>query len=312
VNPARIAVGKATAMLAAISLLPAVSVLAADPWPAAQAVLDARCISCHGEQKQKAGLRLDSLEAVLRGGQGGPVIQPGRPEASALVIRTLLAADDDDRMPPTGERLASADLAALRAWISASAPVSPATAAEAVPLPTAPLVASEVTAALVEAHVVVRVLPGGWWSVNGSHVPGGITSAILAQLAVAGPAILDLDLARSGITGAQLAAILRACPRVERLRLSECPIGDPELAAIAQSTTLTHLVLLGTQVSDAGLMALAPLTRLERLYLQNTAVSPAGRTALETILPDCQIDLGPDGLPSGAPPAKKKGRNRKP
>ena len=42
-------------------------------------VLVERCQKCHGPKTQKANLRLDSAAAVLRGGDSGPVIDPGRP-----------------------------------------------------------------------------------------------------------------------------------------------------------------------------------------------------------------------------------------
>ena len=294
-------------------------VFAADPWPAAQAVLQERCIECHGEKKQKAGLRLDSLEALLRGGQSGPAFQPGKPETSALVVRTLMSEDDDDRMPPKGPHLSTAQIDALRSWITAYTPPAPAAvrpalpAAPVGPVPAAPAVDPQVLSDMAKAQVLVRVLPGGWWSVNAGHVSGGVTGAILDRLAVAGPAILDVDLSRSGITSKQLATLFKACPKVERLRLSACPIGDADLAIIAQSPTLTHLVLIATLVTDAGLPSLKPLEHLESLYLYQTPVTPAGSAALASLLPDCQINLGPDDLPSGAAPAarKKQGKKKK-
>ena len=48
-------------------------------------VLEAHCINCHGPAKQKAGLRLDSRAALIKGGDSGPTIEPGRPEASRLI-----------------------------------------------------------------------------------------------------------------------------------------------------------------------------------------------------------------------------------
>src|SRR5205807_3925136 len=45
-------------------------------------VLSANCFSCHGPEKQKGSLRLDSRTAMLTGGDSGPVIVPGHPEES--------------------------------------------------------------------------------------------------------------------------------------------------------------------------------------------------------------------------------------
>src|SRR5204862_736347 len=48
-------------------------------------VLAERCYECHGEKKQKGGLRLDSAAAVLKGGDSGAALVPGKPEESRLV-----------------------------------------------------------------------------------------------------------------------------------------------------------------------------------------------------------------------------------
>jgi mono/diheme cytochrome c family protein len=47
-------------------------------------VLATHCISCHGPAKQKAGLRLDTADGMKKGGESGPVINKGKPEASRL------------------------------------------------------------------------------------------------------------------------------------------------------------------------------------------------------------------------------------
>ena len=44
-----------------------------------------KCYACHGAEKQKGGLRLDSREAILKGGESGPAVVPGKPEESLLV-----------------------------------------------------------------------------------------------------------------------------------------------------------------------------------------------------------------------------------
>ena len=43
------------------------------------------CYKCHGPDEQKSGLRLDSRQAMLAGGESGPAIDPGKPEASLLI-----------------------------------------------------------------------------------------------------------------------------------------------------------------------------------------------------------------------------------
>ena len=84
-------------------------------------VLKARCYSCHGALKQKAGLRLDTAELILQGAKSGPVVVPDRLDASVLLDR-VESPDADERMPPEGESLSATEIAALRDWIASGAP----------------------------------------------------------------------------------------------------------------------------------------------------------------------------------------------
>ncbi len=77
-------------------------------------VLEAHCIQCHGASKQKAGLRLDSRAALLKGGDSGQAIEPGRPEGSRLIEAVNHSADL--QMPPKG-KLKEAEVAALSRWV---------------------------------------------------------------------------------------------------------------------------------------------------------------------------------------------------
>jgi cytochrome c553 len=80
------------------------------------------CVRCHGPTKQRAGLRLDSPAAILTGGEGGPVLVPGDPEASRLI--QVIRYDDDLQMPPKG-KLADPLIADLTSWVKRGAPTPP-------------------------------------------------------------------------------------------------------------------------------------------------------------------------------------------
>ena len=82
-------------------------------------VLVEHCHKCHGPTKQWAGLRLDSREAILKGGDHGPAIVPERPDASVL-IRAVRHVDDKLKMPENG-KLAESEIAALSRWIERGA-----------------------------------------------------------------------------------------------------------------------------------------------------------------------------------------------
>lgn len=82
-------------------------------------VLSHKCVSCHGPEKQKGGLRLDQRDLALKPGKSGrPSVVPGDPGRSELARACLLSPSHDEAMPPDGkERLTDAELAALLAWI---------------------------------------------------------------------------------------------------------------------------------------------------------------------------------------------------
>ena len=77
------------------------------------------CVSCHGPDKQKGGLRLDSKAGWRTGGDSGPAIQPGKPESS-LLVKALHGKDGLEQMPPKG-KLADNEIAALTKWVLAGA-----------------------------------------------------------------------------------------------------------------------------------------------------------------------------------------------
>ena len=114
----RVALGLVLALLAA-----APTHAAADYLREIKPLLRSRCYGCHGALKQKAGLRVDTVESMLRGGKDGPAFKRGEPDASPLV-RRVAEKDIAERMPPEheGEALSADQIALLRGWIAAGAP----------------------------------------------------------------------------------------------------------------------------------------------------------------------------------------------
>jgi mono/diheme cytochrome c family protein len=124
--------------IAALALTPAVQAespsAAASPQAAeffekqVRPILADHCFSCHGDKKQKGGLRLDSRTALLKGGDDGPVVTPGNPEKSILI--RAIRHDGDLKMPPKG-KLTDAAIDALTQWVKMGAPWPEASAAAA-------------------------------------------------------------------------------------------------------------------------------------------------------------------------------------
>jgi hypothetical protein len=83
-------------------------------------VLNDRCFECHGSEKVKGGLRLDTHEGLLKGGDSGPAMISGIPEKS-LLIKAIRYQDKDLQMPPK-HRIEPEQVANLEAWIRMGAP----------------------------------------------------------------------------------------------------------------------------------------------------------------------------------------------
>ncbi|HYG33565.1 MAG TPA: c-type cytochrome domain-containing protein, partial [Clostridia bacterium] len=87
-----------------------------------QPVLEDKCVSCHGPEKAKGGLRLDTMEAILKGGESGPVLVAGKSAESDLLKRIRLPEDHDDHMPPAGKpQLTAEETTLLQWWIDSGA-----------------------------------------------------------------------------------------------------------------------------------------------------------------------------------------------
>ena len=87
-------------------------------------ILAQNCVKCHGPDKRRSGLRLDTAAAVRKGGESGPAVVPGDSAKSRMVL-AVTGAEGVKPMPPRGTPLDAAQVAVLKAWIDAGAPPPP-------------------------------------------------------------------------------------------------------------------------------------------------------------------------------------------
>lgn len=75
------------------------------------------CYECHSDENEgaKGGLNLDSLHAILAGGDLGPALKPGDPDGS-LILKAVGYEDVELQMPPDA-KLSDTEIAHLREWI---------------------------------------------------------------------------------------------------------------------------------------------------------------------------------------------------
>jgi hypothetical protein len=248
-------------------------------------VLEKNCTGCHGEAKQKGGLRLDTFAHVMRGSDDRVVVKARDFSTSELHRRIILPASDEDVMPSDGKPLlSSADIALLEKWIAAGAPATepfdaPALARSLV----APLAAPDYRPRLAAATALaqklgVRLVPRSIVPTDGlilrtASAPTQCTDAVLAQLAPVADLIVEAELARTKITDAGLAS-LALCPNLQILDLTQTAVTAQGLGALHLLKNLGVLNLTNTAADKTTAAALKNLPSLHRLWLFGTPADP--------------------------------------
>lgn len=85
-------------------------------------IFEKACFKCHGEQKQKGKLRVDSVEAILKGGENAPNVVKGD-SAKSTLVHSIARLNSDEAMPPDGkgDPLSKEQIGLVRAWIDQGA-----------------------------------------------------------------------------------------------------------------------------------------------------------------------------------------------
>jgi hypothetical protein len=249
-------------------------------------VLEKHCVVCHGAEKQKAKLRLDTFEHAMRGGEVGEVIKPGDARASELFRRITLPETDDEVMPSDGKPLLSRDeMKIIELWIAAGAsatkpladfPTAPAPkAVKAAHVALAPdwrPRAKEIAA--LQKELGLRLVPRSQIATDGlilrtASAPARCDDAALAKLAPVADLIVDAELARTKVTDAGLKA-LAACENLRSIDLTRTAITSDGLAALTGLKKLEAANLTDTAVDDTGVAKLKTVPTLKHVWLFGT------------------------------------------
>ena len=85
-------------------------------------IFEKSCFKCHGPEKKKGDLRVDSLEATLKGGENGPNVVKGN-SAKSTLVHSIARLNEDEAMPPEGkgDPLTKEQIGLVRAWIDQGA-----------------------------------------------------------------------------------------------------------------------------------------------------------------------------------------------
>ena len=231
------------------------------------------CNNCHGRSKQRSRLRLDSFEAVMRGGKHGAVVKAGNTQSSELFHRVTLPGGDDRAMPAEGKKPLSADeIKILQLWIAAGA--SPVLAAEAIkdaPATTTPV--ADVTVEEIDAVAVTKTRAPLAPTV--SQLQKRFPNALDYESRGSADLVVNLSLIGAGFGDEDIAALKPLAEQIVMADFSGTAITDRSAASIAAMKRLRVLRLMRTQITDATVQALSGLNQLESLNVFGTGVTPA-------------------------------------
>ena len=276
-----------------------------------QPILQKSCVECHGPEKSKGKLRLDSRDAALKGGTDGLVIAPHEADESELYRRITLPVSNDDVMPNKGDLLTKAQTDLIRDWINQGAewpegivmvgvtkkdesPAEPAAAPQKLEeyKPTA----AELKAIkeLESLGVAVRPIAANLnWREANFRAQAQDAEAVAKALVPLGKVLglFELNLGSTKITDSDLANI-KGLTNLRRLHLENTPVTDVGLVHLKGLVNLEYLNLYGTAVTDVGLEQLKGLVRLRNLYLWQTRTTETGVANLKKALPNVDISTG--------------------
>jgi hypothetical protein len=236
-------------------------------------VFAGHCNNCHGRSKQRSRLRLDSYEAVMRGGKHGAVVKAGSAQTSELFHRVTLPVGDDKVMPAEGKKPLSADeTKILQLWIAAGA--SPTLAVEAIkdaPATATPVVA-DVTFEEIDAAAVAKARASLAPTVV--QIQKRFPNVLDYESRGSADLVLNVSLLGAGFGDEDMAGLKPLAEQIVMADFSGTAITDRSAASIAAMKRLRVLRLMHTQITDTTVQALSGLNQLQSLNLFGTGVTP--------------------------------------
>ena len=280
-------------------------------------VFEAKCLSCHNQQKSKGRLLMNSYASLLKAGESGtPSMTPGNLEKSELYNRVHLPFDHKDHMPPAGKTpLTEDEVSILKFWIeggsSDSLRVSDARKEENIGpviervLPEllryhrnaliARTKAIELEADLKklanELNISIErdtVSDGDFYTIAMKFPPAPFTNEQFRQLSPYFEVFSKVSLIASGIDDAGLYYISKMV-NVKELYLQKTNIDGSGLVYLQKLPNLEKLNLSFTKIDDQSTIDLLKVPSLQEVYLYRTNTSPQVVEALSKNKPSLRL-----------------------
>lgn len=285
-------------------------------------ILHQKCYGCHGANKQKGGLRLDSKEWMLKGGKEGKIIKAGDAVGSEMYHRVLLDPLEEKHMPPKGKpQLSERERVLLEWWINAGHDFNqPAKALEQSTQIKQALAAIEQQSKMAKEPQTGSdvMLPNEAVAAAPTAVIDGLRSKGITILAVAKNSnyltancvnLTSLDAEsidwlfslKKQLIWLKMPAMqmketdwlkLANCKELRRLNLEHSNINNNAIKALKTLTSLNYLNVVGTKTNATALIELKGLSNLQSLFLAGTNMPAADYLLLKKTMPKTSIDTG--------------------
>ena len=278
-----------------------------------QPILEQRCYNCHGANKSKADLRLDSPEFIRQGSENGAIIEAGNAEKSNLFIGLVLPLEDDKHMPPEGKsQLTAQQIQLIHFWIehgasfdktvqelgannkniassshnpeigrevSKTIAVSPTVISKNTP--TEKVIVQAETLAIKREDMEPVILQQSVAAANPSDMQRLTKQNVLISNFGEKSNYVMVNFVNVKNYNSTLLDDLQSLQnQLIRLKLSNQPVTDNDLLKISKLKNITRLNLEKTAITDSGLVHLKNLPNLEQLNIYGTQITDKGLEAL--------------------------------
>ncbi len=279
----------------------------------ASLIFEQKCITCHGENKQKGDLRLDTKEGLIKGGEDVHLLGDSK-STGILLERIMLPLEDDDHMPPSEKKqLTTMEIDFLNWWIKNGADLNKTLAELNMPDSLSGLVISDksdkINNLIPQADVIqadrntieklnsldVLISPialnSNYLSVSFMNILPENGMQVMEECIKLKQQIIWLNLDYQNLDTLAWRQI-GDLSMLRKLSAKNSNFDDNKMAYLQTMDSLISLNLVGTNVSSSGFEKIKNLQNLESIYLYQTKIDEAGFKQINQFFPKAELDSG--------------------
>ena len=278
-------------------------------------ILEDKCMACHGVERAKGKLKMNTYADLLKGGSKGACLLPGDSAGSLMIQRINLPLDDDKRMPPAEKEQLSSDEAAFLDWWVSSA-LSEEQSIESISFPVEQQsyvqsiigddpVAIQARSAKARSKdlllkyadfqtrypglLVQSVVGEALFELSSASLMGYDEASVRTALEPLADSLIRIDWNRRQLDAAW-AKLFSTAAIVEVLNISDCSFSNEDLLLLLSAMPeLKKLNLTGTGFADEHVDSIRAHSSIETIVLTGTELSETGYGKLIKHLPSAEI-----------------------